>query len=533
MPVTLSFHGAAGTVTGSCFLLETGQARVLIDCGMFQGSKTLKQLNYEPFPFDPHRLDAMLLTHAHIDHSGLIPKLMLAGFEKRIYATKATIDLLGCMLPDSGHIQESEVESLNRRNKRRGRKEVEPIYTVINAQQSLDLLESVTYRAWANVAPGVRAKWWNAGHLLGSASIEIEIEAKAGGKPQRILFSGDIGPDHKLLQPDPEAPAQFDTVICESTYGDRDRLDVSDSDRTQLLAREINLARQAGGALLIPSFAVERTQELVADIVGLMDSKTIPEAPIFIDSPLASKATAIFKRHAAELQNGDALLRGLASPNLHVTESVEESKALARFKGFHIIISASGMCDAGRIRHHLRNWLPEREATVLLVGFQAQGTLGRILQDGARAVRIQGDDMVVRARISSIDSYSGHADGPELLSWISERKPISGAVFLVHGEEGSIEGLRSQINAAGIVPPDRILAPGMDDSFDIDGQRPVRIQPGAGRRIAPEAAARPDWHNELSGLLLAINDAMDKAADERSRKVVIRRLKRALEEASD
>jgi metallo-beta-lactamase family protein len=258
MPVTLSVHGAAGTVTGSCFLLETGQARVLIDCGMFQGSKTLKQLNYEPFPFDPHRLDAMLLTHAHIDHSGLIPKLMLAGFEKRIYATKATIDLLGCMLPDSGHIQESEVESLNRRNKRRGRKEVEPIYTVINAQQSLDLLESVTYRAWANVAPGVRAKWWNAGHLLGSASIEIEIEAKAGGKPQRILFSGDIGPDHKLLQPDPEAPAQFDTVICESTYGDRDRLDVSDSDRTQLLAREINLARQAGGALLIPSFAVER-----------------------------------------------------------------------------------------------------------------------------------------------------------------------------------------------------------------------------------------------------------------------------------
>jgi metallo-beta-lactamase family protein len=167
------------------------------------------------------------------------------------------------------------------------------------------------------------------------------------------------------------------------------------------------------------------------------------------------------------------------------------------------------------------------------VGFQAQGTLGRILQDGARAVRIQGDDMVVRARISSIDSYSGHADGPELLSWISERKPISGAVFLVHGEEGSIEGLRSRINAAGIVPPDRILAPGMDDSFDIDGQRPVRIQPGAGRRIAPEAAARPDWHNELSGLLLAINDAMDKAADERSRKVVIRRLKRALEEASD
>jgi metallo-beta-lactamase family protein len=530
MTVSLSFHGAAGTVTGSCFLLETGGARVLIDCGMFQGSKTLKQLNYEPFPFDPHRLDAMLLTHAHIDHSGLIPKLMLAGFERRIYATPATIDLLGCMLPDSGHIQESEVESLNRRNKRRGRGEVTPIYTVIDAQRSLDLMEPVTYGSWVTVAPGVRARWWNAGHLLGSASIEIEVEAGQGGSPKRILFSGDLGPDHKLLQPDPEAPTAFDVVVCEATYGDRDRLEVSDSDRTKLLAREINAAKEAGGALLIPSFAVERTQELVADIVGLMDSKAVPEAAIFIDSPLASKATAIFKHHAGELQNGDALIRALASVNLHVTESVNESKALARFEGFHVIISASGMCDAGRIRHHLRNWLPERKATILLVGFQAQGTLGRILQDGAKAVRIQGDDVVVRARICSIDSYSGHADGPELASWLAERKPIGQAIFLVHGEEHAIEGLGSRLTAGGVVGADQILAPQIDDVFAIDGLRPQRLARGTARRIAPEAAARPDWHNELSGLLLEINDAMDKAADERSRKIVIRRLKHALEQ---
>jgi metallo-beta-lactamase family protein len=205
MPISLSFHGAAGTVTGSCFLLETSRARVLIDCGMFQGSKTLKQLNYDPFPFDPRRIDAMLLTHAHIDHSGLIPKLMLAGFGRRIYATQSTIDLLGCMLPDSGHIQESEVESLNRRNKQRGRQEVTPIYTVLDAEKSLDLLEPVTYEHWAEVAPGIRAKWWNAGHLLGSGSIEIEIVSEADGKPKRVLFSGDLGPDHKLLQPDPEA----------------------------------------------------------------------------------------------------------------------------------------------------------------------------------------------------------------------------------------------------------------------------------------------------------------------------------------
>jgi metallo-beta-lactamase family protein len=533
MPISLSFHGAAGTVTGSCFLLETGQARVLIDCGMFQGSKTLKQLNYEPFPFDPRRIDAMLLTHAHIDHSGLIPKLMLAGFERGVYATQATIDLLGCMLPDSGHIQESEVESLNRRNKRRGRKEVTPIYTILDAQRALDLLEPVAYGAWATIAPGIRAKWWNAGHLLGSGSIEVEVATEAGGKPKRILFSGDLGPDHKLLQPDPEAPTAFDIVICESTYGDRDRLDVSDGERTKLLAAEINAARQAGGALLIPSFAVERTQELVADIVGLMDSKVVQDAMIFIDSPLASKATAIFKRHAGELQNGDALLRALASPHLHVTESVEESKALARFEGFHIIISASGMCDAGRIRHHLRNWLPDRKATVLLVGFQAQGTLGRILKEGAAAVRIQGDDVVVRAKISCIDSYSGHADGTELVSWLEERKPIGQAVFLVHGEENAIEGLRSRMKAANIIAAEQIISPTMDDVFDINGERPVRFAHGTTRRITPEAAARPDWHNELSGLLLSINDTMDKAADERTRKTVIRRLRRALEQVGD
>jgi metallo-beta-lactamase family protein len=533
MPITLSFHGAAGTVTGSCFLLDTGRARVLIDCGMFQGSKTLKQLNYDPFPFDPRSIDAMLLTHAHIDHSGLIPKLMLAGFERRIYATKPTIDLLGCMLPDSGHIQESEVETLNRRNKRRGRPEVAPIYTVFDAERSLDLLQPVAYENWSQVAPSIRAKWWNAGHLLGSASIEVEVETEIQGQPKRILFSGDLGPDHKLLHPDPEASVNFDIVVCESTYGDRDRIDVSDDERTKLLSNEINLASKAGGALLIPSFAVERTQELVADIVKLMDSKTIPEASIFIDSPLASKATAIFKRHANELQNGDALLRGLASHHLHITESVEESKALAQFKGFHIIISASGMCDAGRIRHHLRNWLPDRKGTVLLVGFQAQGSLGRILQDGAKAVRIQGDDVIVRARISSIDSYSGHADAPELINWLAERKPIRQGVFLVHGEESAFEGFRARMTAANIIGSNHIYIPIMDDVFDIDAMHPIRLPQNRQRRISPEAAARRDWHNELSSLLLDINDAMDKAADERSRKVVIRRLKNALKQHTD
>jgi metallo-beta-lactamase family protein len=528
MSRTLKFHGAAGTVTGSCFLLESGKARVLIDCGMFQGSKTLKQLNYGAFPFDPRSLDAVLVTHAHIDHSGLLPKLTLAGYAGPIFATRATVALLGCLLPDSGHIQESEVEFLNRRNRQRGRPTVEPIYTVVDAEDCLKQLSRVAYAAWVDVADGVRARWWNAGHLLGSASIEIEI-AEDGAKPTRLLFSGDIGPDHKLLQPDPVAPTGFDYVVVESTYGNRDRPDVTDAARRNVLIREVTEAHRAGGALLIPSFAVERTQEIVADLIYLMDENIIPSAPVFVDSPLASKATEVFRTFAGELQNGEALLKALSSSHLHVTESVAESKALARFSGFHVIISASGMCDAGRIRHHLKNWLPEPQATVLLVGFQAQGSLGRILQDGANAVRIQGDEISVKARIRAIEDYSGHADGSELLAWIRQRLPISRHLFLVHGEDEAIAGLKAAITTQAILPENHVVVPRMDDSFALAGDGAALVPNKTKRRIEPAAVSRLDWHNDVSKLLLDISSAIAEVPDERARQVVIRRLRRALE----
>ena len=284
--------------------------------------------------------------------------------------------------------------------------------------------------------PGVRARYWNAGHLLGSASIEIECaDGAASEQPIRILASGDIGPDAKLLQPDPDAPSGFDYVISEATYGDRERPATTPAERRARLAGEVRDAATRKGALLIPAFAVERTQELIVDLVDLMERGHIPSAPIFLDSPLAIRATEVFRKHAESLDPEVDVQRLLNSSQLRFTETVEESKAIAKLTGFHIVIAASGMCDAGRIRHHLRNWLWNARGTVLLVGFQAQGTLGRFLVDGATAVRIQGNEIKVAATIRTIDEYSGHADGSELARWIAERRPIRRGLFLVHGEE--------------------------------------------------------------------------------------------------
>jgi metallo-beta-lactamase family protein len=531
MATHLSFHGAAGTVTGSCYLLEHGGSRILIDCGMFQGSKTLKQLNYDEFPFEPGSLDAVLVTHAHIDHTGLLPKLMLAGYAGSMIATAPTVALLGAMLPDSGHIQEMDVENLNRRNIRRGQPEVSPIYTKEDAIRCLEQLKPVEFDQWIDVAPGLRARWWNAGHLLGSGSIEIEIDQ--GGQPLRLLFSGDIGPNLKLLQEPPEGPVDCDIIIVEATYGDRDRQDITTERRRDLLAREVSAAAAAGGPLIIPSFAVERTQEVVTDLVNLMETGRVPKATIFVDSPLAKKATEIFREHADALEDPETLRHAFGSPQLLLTESVEESKAIARFKGFHIIIAASGMCEAGRIRHHLKNWLPKRQACVLLVGYQGAGTLGRQLEQGEKIVRIQGEEVAVRARIAKIESYSGHADGPELLAWLKQRGKIGDAIFMTHGEENGRSGLRARILDAGLLADDRIIAPQMDQGFVLipGGVHAIHDKPG--RRIPQEEVARPDWNQEHARLLADLGSVLEKKADNRSREIVLRRLRRALEETGD
>ncbi len=528
MTAKLHFHGAARTVTGSNYMIETDTAKVLIDCGMFQGPKVETELNYRPFPYDPKTITALVLTHAHIDHTGLVPKLVKHGFNKTIHATPGTQDLCAIMLPDSGHIQESEVEQLNKRNIKRGLPEVEPIYTLLDATAAVALIKPQKFETWFEPAPGIRMRYWNAGHLLGSASIETEI-TQAGKKPIRLLFSGDIGPENKLLEYDPTAPTNWDFVVCESTYGGKDRFERALDKRREILARELRDAAARGGVMLIPSFAVERTQEVVTDLVWVMDHKMCPTANIFIDSPLANKATAIFRKHASELENGQDLARAFSAPNVKSTETVDESKALNLFKGFHIVISASGMAEAGRIRHHLRNRLWQKTTTVLLVGFQAKGSLGNLLEEGAKQVKIMGETVAVAATIRRIEDYSGHADGPELVAWLEARKPITKTLFLTHGEEEPQKALAEAVRGK-LVPDDCIIRPRLDDVFDLTAEKCAIIEADTKPRIDPTSVAKLDWNNDLQSLVLDIDQKIKNLADSKNKAALVRKLRRALEE---
>ncbi|WP_420403559.1 MBL fold metallo-hydrolase [Nisaea sp.] len=525
----LTFCGAAGTVTGSCYWIRTDRCQFLVDCGMFQGSKTLKELNYGAFPFDPKKISFVLLTHAHIDHSGLIPKLVKQGFSGAVFATRGSMDLLTYMLADSGSIQEVEVERLNRRNARRGRPAVTPIYGKDDAQAAMECFSPVDYDSWREVGDGVRARFWNAGHILGSASIEVEVSTgERGGRISRLLFSGDIGPDRKLLHPDPEAPENWDWICCEATYGGRQREDAGPERRRAVLAEEVNAALARGGNLLIPVFAVERTQELLIDLGTLFDRGTIPAAPVFLDSPLAIRATEVFEKNAAILEDMPAGGDGFRRPNIRFTESVDDSKRIARIHGGAIILAGSGMCEAGRIRHHLKQNLWRSDATVLLVGYQAPGTLGAILAAGAEAVTIFGEELRVKAAIRRIDVYSGHADGDELVDWLTERLPVKSGIFLTHGEEEALAAMRDALVAKG-VEPERIVIPKLDDVVDLSGGRAKIRQKQAVRRLSPEAVRGPDWHNELAEFSLRLRAELEAAADEKSRRKIMRRVMRALE----
>ncbi len=527
----LTFCGAAGTVTGSCYWLQTETCQFLVDCGMFQGSKTLKELNYGAFPFDPEQIDFVLLTHAHIDHSGLIPKLVKKGFRGSIFATHGTLDLLTYMLPDSGYIQETEVARLNRRNQQRGRDAVAPIYTRQDATTALKSFSAVEYEQWCDVADSVRARYWNAGHILGAASIEVEVTTGGNGShTTRLLFSGDIGPEHKLFHPDPDAPSNWDYVFCESTYGGRPRTDASPQSRRNILEHEVNTALSKGGNLLIPVFAIERTQELLLDLSDLSDEGRIPNVPIFLDSPLAIKATEVFAKNAASLEDTNGKKNIFHRSNIRFTETVDESKAIARVHGGSIIMAGSGMCEAGRIRHHLKQNLWRKDATVLLVGYQAPGTLGNLLSQGLSSVKIQGEDLKVKAAIRQIDVYSGHADGEQLVSWLLDRRPINSAVFLTHGEDAGLEALRTDLQSAG-VPPELIIVPSLDDTVDLlGGKSKVKFKPKP-HRLSPEFIGGRDWHNELAEFSLRLRDLLDTAADDKSRNVILRRISRALEES--
>ncbi len=518
----ISFYGAAGTVTGSCSLVQTDKAAILVDCGMFQGNRTVRQLNFEPFPFDAAQVDHVVLTHAHIDHSGLLPKLIKNGFKGNVYATPATADLLEFMMMDSASIQESDVERINRKQRRRGKEELQPLYTRDDARELLALLRPVDYETWFTLEGGVRVRFWNAGHILGSASAEIQFDDEKSKNAIRMLFSGDLGPDEKVFHPEPDAPAGFDYIVCESTYGNRDRDDYTLEKRRAALQKELDEGLRRGGNVVIPSFAVERSQELLHDIGVLLAEKQIPDATVFLDSPLARKVTEVFAKYSPTLDDiamDDAQL--FRDPRFRFVESVEESKAINRVKGGAIIISASGMCDAGRIKHHLKNNIWDKRATILFVGYQAPGTLGHVITSGAKDVRIHGVEFKVHANIRSIGNYSAHADQGELLAWIEERAPIAGGLFLNHGEQEAREELRTLAAERGI-DIDKIILPMFDETFSLVASK-ATSKGRAGKRI-DDAALERDWHNEYAAFILELANKLEDTSDPAARRALIGRL---------
>ncbi len=434
----LTFCGAAGTVTGSCHLLEIEGRKILLDAGLFQGGKESDKMNFEQFGFNPSEIDTLILSHAHIDHSGRIPLLVKLGFKGRIITTAPTFELCKIMLPDSAYIQESEAEWRNRKGKRAGKGTKEPLYTVGDAEASLKLFCPVEYNKIINIDPCVTIRIRDAGHILGSAIIEIWIREK--NEEFKIVYSGDIGNKDAPIINNPSIIEEADYVIMESTYGDR--LHMDSRNKLLLLLDIITDTVERNGNIVIPSFAVERTQELLYLLNMLKESKSskIRGVPVYVDSPLAINATKVFKDFLPYMdEDAQKLIKSGDDPfdfhNLVFTHTSDESKAINSQEGSSIIISASGMCEAGRIKHHLKHNLWREDSSVVFIGYQAKNTLGRKIKDGEKSVRIFGEEIGVKCNVYSIEGFSSHADQKGLLEWIGSLKTKPKKVFLVHGEE--------------------------------------------------------------------------------------------------
>ena len=453
----ISFHGAARNVTGSCHLVECAGKRILIDCGLYQGSRSLDEENTDGFGFEPSSIDFLILTHAHLDHCGRIPLLAKRGFSGRILCTSATRELAKLVMLDSAKIQEEDAKYQNYKAAKRKNpgKPVEPLYTTMDALNALDFFVDIArWEKPHQLAPGIAVTFYDAGHILGSACVLLELEEN--GQKRRVLFSGDLGSDGRAILPDPADPPQVDTVIMETTYGNREHKDLNNS--IAELYEAINTTIAGHGNALIPSFALERSQEILYYLREGVEKGALPKnLRVYLDSPMAISATEIFRRHPEgfDEETWQVLMSGrdpFALPGLHFTRDTADSIALKNMDGV-VIIAGSGMATGGRIRHHLRNNLWKPEAAVIFVGFAAQGTLARTIIDGAEEVRIFQDEIAVNASIYTINGFSAHADQRELLAW--HGKTGAKRTFLVHGEESTMQTFAGLLAGTEVIMPEQ------------------------------------------------------------------------------
>ncbi|CAK7072960.1 MBL fold metallo-hydrolase [Tissierella sp.] len=491
----IQFYGAAKMVTGSNYLVKTEKYNILVDCGMFQGNEEMEKLNYNDFPYNPSEIDFLILTHAHIDHSGRIPKLVKDGFRGRIITTNATYDLCKIMLKDSAKIQESDVEWENRKRQRAGKKPIEPLYTMKDAENSLKYFEPYFIDQKIKINDNIQIRFKDAGHILGSAILELWV--REVNEEVKVVFSGDLGMPGRPIINSPDYIDEADYLVIESTYGDT--IHESYEESTEKLIDIINKTVLRGGTVIIPSFAVGRTQELIYKLNKYYEYNPEVEeymkVPIYIDSPMAVDATEAFKRNSSSF-NDEAralILKGdnpFQFSNLRYIKSQEESMALNKYTFPKVIISSSGMATAGRIRHHLKHNLWDEKNSLVFVGYQAEGTLGRILLDGKRQVKILGEEIHVRAQIYDIKGFSGHADQNVLLDWINKFKKKPKKIFVVHGEEEPANALSTLIRHLYKI---ETIIPNINDSFSI-AKNEVELTKGI--EILPEML-REDIENEL------------------------------------